>query len=79
MPKVAQFMETLTHEQDKMVIMGTIKHSKEQDLVARDSRVDSKLRENLKIHLRKRETNLSLNRSPKNPRRTPRRRRKNYK
>ena len=35
-------MESLTQEQDKMVMMGTIKHSKDQDLVAGDLRVDSK-------------------------------------
>ena len=35
-------MESLTHEQDKLVMMGTIKHSKDQALVAEDSKVDSK-------------------------------------
>ena len=40
MPKLAQFMESLTKEHDTLVIMGTIKYSKDQDLVARDSRVD---------------------------------------
>ena len=35
-------MESLTQEQDKLVMMGTIKPSKDQALVARDSRVDSK-------------------------------------
>ena len=35
-------MESLSHEQDKLVMMGTIKPSKHQDLVAGDSRVDSK-------------------------------------
>ena len=42
MPKIAEFMESLTQEQDKLVMMGTIKPSKDQTLVARDSRVDSK-------------------------------------
>ena len=42
MPKIADFMEFLTQEQDKLVMMGTIKPSKHQDLVAGDSRVDSK-------------------------------------
>ena len=32
MPKLADFMESLTHEKDKLVIMGTIKPSKDQDL-----------------------------------------------
>ena len=42
MPSLAYFMEFLTQEQDKLVMMGTIKPSKDQDLVAGDSRVDSK-------------------------------------
>ena len=42
MPKLADFMEFLTQEKDKLVMIGTIKHSKDQDLVARDSSVDSK-------------------------------------
>ena len=42
MPKLPEFMESLTQEQDKLVMMGTIKPSREQDLVSRDSRVDSK-------------------------------------
>ena len=35
-------MESLTQEQDKLVMMGTIKPSKDQDLVTGDLRVDSK-------------------------------------
>ena len=35
-------MESLTQEQDKLVMMGTIKPSKDQALVSRDSKVDSK-------------------------------------
>ena len=42
MPKLAEFMESLTQEQDKLVMMGTIKPSKDQDLVSVDSRVDLK-------------------------------------
>ena len=42
MPKLADFMESLTQEQDKLVMMGTIRPSKDQYLVAGDSRVDSK-------------------------------------
>ena len=42
MPKLAEFMESLTQEQNKLVMMGTIKPSKYQALVGRDSRVDSK-------------------------------------
>ena len=42
MPNLAEFMESLTQEQDKLVMMGTIKPSKDQDLFGRDSRVDSK-------------------------------------
>ena len=33
-PKLIEFMEYLTQEQDKLVIMGTSKPSKDQDLVA---------------------------------------------
>ena len=40
MPKLAEFMESLTQEQDKLVMMGTIKPSKDQDMASRDSRVD---------------------------------------
>ena len=36
-------MESLTQEQDKLVMMGTIKPSKEQALVSRYSKVDSKI------------------------------------
>ena len=75
MPKLADFMESLTQEQDKLVMMGTIKPSKDQALVAGDSRVDSKGRRNIRSHLSKRKTRTSLQRSPKVPRRTPRRRR----
>ena len=74
-PKLAEFMESLTQEQDKLVMMDTIKISKDQDFVVGDSRVDSKRNKKIKIHPRKRETSLSLKRSPKVPRRTPRRRR----
>ena len=42
MPKLAKFMESLTQEQDKLVMMGTIKHSKDQALVVGDSKVDLK-------------------------------------
>ena len=42
MPSLADFMESPTQEQDKLVMMGTIKPSKDQALVAGDSRVDSK-------------------------------------
>ena len=35
-------MECLTQEQDKLLMMGIIKSSKYQDLVAGDLRVDSK-------------------------------------
>ena len=42
MPKLANFMESLTQEQDKLVMMGTIKPCKDQDLVVGDSRVDLK-------------------------------------
>ena len=34
MPSLADFMESLTQEQDKLVQMGTIKSTKDQSLVA---------------------------------------------
>ena len=36
MPSLANFMESLTQEQDKLVMMGTMKPSKDQALVAGD-------------------------------------------
>ena len=48
MPSLADFMESLTQEQDKLVMMGTIKPSKDQDLVAGDLRVDSKSKKKAK-------------------------------
>ena len=42
MPILVDFMESLTQEQDKLVMMSTIKPSKDQALVFGDSRVDSK-------------------------------------
>ena len=48
MPSLADFMESLTQEQDKLVMMGTIKPSKYQALIARDSRVDSKVKNKAK-------------------------------
>ena len=42
MPSLTNFMEFLTQEQDKLVMMGTIKPSKDQALIAGDSKVDSK-------------------------------------
>ena len=48
MPSLADFMESLTQEQDKMVMMGTIKPSKDQALVSGDSRVDSKSKKKAK-------------------------------
>ena len=52
MPKIAEFMESLTHEQDKLVMMGTIKPSKDQALVVGDeSIVDLRRRCQHKIFL----------------------------
>ena len=42
MPSLIDFMESLTQEKDKLVFMGTIKPSKDQDLVFGDSKVNSK-------------------------------------
>ena len=41
-------MESLNQEQDKLVLMGTIKPSKDQYLVARDSKVNSKYKKKSK-------------------------------
>jgi len=41
-PNLVEFMESLTQEQDILVMTGTIKPSKDQVLVVGDSRVDSK-------------------------------------
>ena len=48
MPSLADFMESLTQEQHKLVMLGTIKPSKDQYLVAGDSRVDSKSKKKYK-------------------------------
>ena len=48
MPNLVEFMESLTHEQDKLVMMGTIKPYKDQDLFVGDSRVDSKCKKKYK-------------------------------
>ena len=48
MPSLADFMESLTQEQDKLVMMGTIKPSKDQALIAGDSKVDSKRKKKAK-------------------------------
>ena len=42
MPNLAEYMEPFTQEQDKLVMMGTIKPSKYQALDPGDSKVDSK-------------------------------------
>ena len=60
MPSLTDFMESLTQEQDKLVMMGTIKPSKDQDLVAGDLRVDSKSKKKAnKPHEKKRDRNKS--------------------
>ena len=46
-------MESLTQEQDKLVLMGTIKPSKDQALVAGDSKVNSKDKKKVKKPLDK--------------------------
>ena len=47
-PNLVEFMESLTQEKDKLVMMGTIKPSKDQDLVAVDSKVYSKIKKKSK-------------------------------
>ena len=48
MPNLLEFMESLTQEQHKLAMMGTIKPSKDQDLVVGDSKVDSKRKKTTK-------------------------------
>ena len=48
MPSLADFIESLTQEQEKMVMMSTIKPSKDQALNARDLKVDSKRKKKAK-------------------------------
>ena len=64
MPSLADFMESLTQEQDKLVMMGTIKPSKYQALVTRDSRVDSKSKKKAKNST---EQKRYKNKSPEEP------------
>ena len=53
-------MESLTQEQDKLVMMGTIKPSKGQALIAGDSKVDSKKKKAKKPPEQKRDKKQSL-------------------
>ena len=46
MPSLVEFMESFTLEQDNLVMMGTIKPSKDQALVVGDSKMDSKVKKN---------------------------------
>ena len=64
MPSLADFMESLTQEQDNLVMIGTIKPSKNQALVARDLRVDSKGKKKAK---KPPEQKRDKNKSPKEP------------
>ena len=71
MPSLVDFMESLTQEQDKLVMMSTIKPSKYQALVGGDSRLDSKGKKKAKNPPeKKRDKNKSLEEpqgSKKNP------------
>ena len=64
MPKLVDLMESLTQEKDKLVMMGTIKPSKDQALVAGYSRVDSKGKKKSK---KPPEQKRDKNTSPKEP------------
>ena len=64
MASLADFMESLTQEQDKLVMMGTIKPSKDQALVAGDLRVDSKGKKKSK---KPPEQKRDKNKSPEEP------------
>ena len=75
MPNFIEFIESLTQEQDKLAMMGTVKHSKDQALVARDSRVDSKGKNKSK---KPPEQKRDKNKSPEEPqgsKKNPKRRR----
>ena len=75
MPSLADFMESVTQEQDKLVMMGTIKPSKDEDLVAGDSIVDSKGKKKAKKPPEQnRDKNKSLE-EPQGSKKNPRRRR----
>ena len=75
MPSLADFMESLTQEQDKLVMMVTIKPSKDQDLIAGDSRVDSKIKKKAKNPPdQRRDKKQSREDQQKVPRKIPRRR-----
>ena len=76
MPSLVDFMETLTQEQDKLVLMGKLKYYKDQYLVAGDSKVNSKYKKKVKNVLDKKGDKSSLKRSPQTPRRRTFRRRK---
>ena len=47
MPSLAYFMESLTQEQDKLVMMGTIKPSKDQALVVEGLKGGFKMQEEI--------------------------------
>ena len=60
MPKLAEFMEFLTQELENLVMMGTIKPSRDQALVAGDLRVDSNSKKkSRKPHEQKRDKSKS--------------------
>ena len=67
MPKLAEFMESLMQEQDKLVMMGTIKPSKDQALVAGDSKVDSKSKKKDKKPLEQKRDKNKSQEEPKVP------------
>ena len=51
MDSLEYFMESLTQEQDKLVVMGTIKYSKHQNLVTWYSKLKSKNKKKAKRSL----------------------------
>ena len=55
-------MESLTHEQDKLILMGTIKPSKDQALVPGDSKVNSEDKKKDKKPLDKKGDNSRVSR-----------------
>ena len=74
MPSLADFMESLTQEQDKLVMMGTIKPSKDQALIDGDSKVDSKIKKKAKNPPEKKRDKKQSPEEPQGSKKTTKRR-----
>ena len=78
MPKLVEFIESLTQEQDKLVMMGTIKPSKDQYFVAGDSRVDSKGKKKAKNPPKKKRDKKKSQEEPQGSQEEPQGSKKNF-